>query len=198
MSAPYAVSFTAGDGAYALTAIATDNRGGATTSKTVNITVGPPNSAPTVSLTFPAAGAAFTAPATLRLAATAADADGAIDRVDFLRNGVVVGTTTTPPYVFTLTDVAAGNYILTARAVDNKSTTTTSAPVGIAVKALGLSFTSPGAGASLDGDSVVVTGTFQAPANSGVNVNGVTAALDSQIRSFPCPQPCRASRNPKR
>jgi hypothetical protein len=183
-STPYAVSFTAGDGTYALTAIATDDRGGATISETVNVTVGPPNSPPTVSLTSPASGATFTAPATLRLAATAADGDGSIDHVDFLRNGMVVGTTTTAPYAYTLTDVAAGNYTLTARAVDDKGATTLSAPVGIAVKALGLSFTSPGAGTSLDGDSVVVTGTFQAPANSGVNVNGVTAALDSQNRFF--------------
>lgn len=50
-SVPYTASFTVADGTYALTAIATDNRSGATASGTVNISVGPPNSPPTASLT---------------------------------------------------------------------------------------------------------------------------------------------------
>lgn len=104
--------------------------------------------------------------------------------MDFLRNGAVVGTASTAPYVCALTNVAAGNHTLTARAVDDKGATTTSAPVGVTVKALVLSFTSPAAGASIDGDSLVVTGTLQAPANSGVMVNGVTAAIDSTNRFF--------------
>lgn len=184
LSAPYSVSFTVSDGAYALTAKATDNRGGTTTSQTVNVTVGPPNGLPTASLTYPASGATFTAPATIHLVATATDGDGTIDHVDFLRNGAVVGTTTTAPFVYTLTGVAAGTHTLSARAVDNQGGTATSTSASITVSALALSFTSPTPGASLDGDSVLVTGTLQAPANSGVIVNGVTAAIGSTNRFY--------------
>ncbi len=183
-SAPYSVSFTAGDGTYALTATATDDRGGTAISETVAITVGPPNNPPTVSLTYPENGATFIAPATLRLAAAAEDGDGSIDRVEFLRNGTVIGTAGTAPYAVTLTDVAAGSYTLTARAVDDRGATTLSASIGITVEALGLTFTRSAAGADIDGDSVLVTGTFQAPANSGVNVNGIIAALDGTQRFF--------------
>ena len=62
-------------GTYALTAKATDNTGASTTSAAVNIQV-KANVAPTVSLTAPANNAAFTAPATIVLTATAADSDG--------------------------------------------------------------------------------------------------------------------------
>ncbi len=183
-SAPYTASLTVNEGAYALTAIATDNRGGKAGSEPVHITVGPPNSPPTVSLTYPESGTTFTAPATLRLAATAADSDGSIDQVEFLRNGVPVGTAGTAPYVHTLSDIPAGRYTLTARAVDDKGATALSAPIDIEVKALGLSIISPAAEARIEGDSVLVTGSIQAPANSGVHVNGVTAALDGQNRFF--------------
>ncbi len=57
LSAPYALTWTpAATGAYALTAVATDNAGGATTSSVVNVSVTGTNMLPTVSLTGPAEG----------------------------------------------------------------------------------------------------------------------------------------------
>ena len=59
-------------------------------------TVGP-NSPPTVSLTSPAAGSSFFAPATVTLDATASDSDGSVSKVDFYAGGALVGTDTVEP-----------------------------------------------------------------------------------------------------
>src|SRR5262245_40447841 len=58
-----------------------DSHLAATTSTTATITAS--NAAPTVSMTAPANGATFGAPANISLAANAADADGVLKRVAF-------------------------------------------------------------------------------------------------------------------
>jgi hypothetical protein len=93
----------------------------------------PGNKAPTVSLTSPTAGQTYTAPGTVGFAATAADADGTVSRVDFLNGSTVVGSDTTAPYTFSWGAVAAGTYSVSARATDNAGAATTSAPVSIKV-----------------------------------------------------------------
>jgi chitinase len=91
------------------------------------------NKAPTVSITSPAANASFTAPASITINATAADADGSIAKVDFYAGSAIIGTATASPYSFTWSNVAAANYTLTAVATDNSGATTTSAAVAIVV-----------------------------------------------------------------
>ncbi|MFE9426601.1 glycoside hydrolase family 48 protein [Kitasatospora sp. NPDC006697] len=96
------------------------------------------NQAPRVSLTSPAAGQTFTPGSTVPLAATAADADGSVAKVDFYAstgagNNTLLGTATTAPYKFNWATVPAGDYSLTAVATDNLGATTTSAPVAIKV-----------------------------------------------------------------
>ena len=62
-----------------------------------------------MTLTSPANGAAFTAPATIGFGATAGDADGTMTRVEFYANGSLVGTDTTgPSYTFNWASVPAG------------------------------------------------------------------------------------------
>src|SRR5262249_46764776 len=65
---------------------------------------------PTVSLTSPAAGAAYNAPASVTLAANAADSDGTVTRVDFYANGALIGSSASAPYGFTWSNVAASIY----------------------------------------------------------------------------------------
>lgn len=92
------------------------------------------NQPPVVALTSPADGARFTvAPATVTLTATASDPDGSVARVEFLRDGAVIGTVTVPPYTLQVSGLAEGQYTLAARAVDNQGAATTSAPVRIEV-----------------------------------------------------------------
>lgn len=94
----------------------------------------PPNQPPSVSLTSPSNGGVFTAPAKITLAATAADADGSVTRVEFFNGATKLSEDTTAPYTGRWTVGGAGTYTLTARATDNVGATATSSPVTITVK----------------------------------------------------------------
>jgi regulation of enolase protein 1 (concanavalin A-like superfamily) len=136
-TAPYSYSWTnVPAGTYALTAKAYDTAGASATSATVSVTVqSPSNQVPTVSLTAPANGATFTAPATLNLVANASDPENQLARVEFLSGTTVLGTDTTAPYSFSWTNVAAGTYSLTAKAYDSGGVSATSAAVSVTVTA---------------------------------------------------------------
>jgi len=131
------------------------------------VTVGaaPSNVPPTVSLTAPATGASFTAPATVTLSANAGDADGTIARVDFLAGSTVVGSATAAPYSYTWTNVPAGGYSIAAQAVDNLGAVTTSASVAISVSA------APSGGLPAPWNSQDIGGVAQA---GSASVNGST------------------------
>ena len=132
-------------GVYTLTAKAWDNSGASSTSPGTTLIVGtsssPPSSAPPssnqppiVSLTAPASGATFTAPASIAVSATASDVDGTIAQVEFYANGSLIRTDTSNPYSFSWANVIAGNYALTAVARDNAGATTVSSTRDITVK----------------------------------------------------------------
>jgi peptidoglycan/xylan/chitin deacetylase (PgdA/CDA1 family) len=105
-----------------------DNVGNAETVNTKLIQVDP--TVPTVSLTSPANGATLSG--TVALAATATD-NVAVDHVDFLVDGQIVGTTTTSPYGFSWnsTSVADGTHTIAARAVDTAGNSTTSGSASV-------------------------------------------------------------------
>lgn len=119
-------------GTYSLTAHAIDNKGGATVSAAVLVTVNP-NVAPTVSLTSPANNASFVGTANIVLTASAADGDGTITKVNFFRNGVLIGTSTVAPFKYTWVTAAAGPFSITSSATDNKGAVGTSAAVPVTV-----------------------------------------------------------------
>jgi RHS repeat-associated protein len=133
-AAPYTASLAnAAPGTHTLTAVATDGQGAQTTSTARTITVTAGNQPPTVSITSPADGASFTAPATIPLTANAADPDGTVASVTFLQGTTAIGTMSVAPFTFNWTNVAAGSYALTAVATDNAGAATTSAAVNITV-----------------------------------------------------------------
>jgi hypothetical protein len=157
-------------GSYSLTARAIDDEGATTTSAAVAITVTDPepvNVAPTVTLTAPAAGATSTAPATVSLAAEAADSDGTVVRVDFYAGTTLLGSSTTAPFAHTWSNVPAGSYSLTARAVDDDGATATSAAVAITV-------TDP------EPVNVAPTVTLTAPANGATLTAPASVALTAE------------------
>jgi len=92
-----------------------------------------PNKPPTVSLTAPANGSTYTLPAQIPLAATAADSDGTVTKVDFYDGDQLISTDTSAPYTGTLTSAAAGDHSITARATDNRGATAVSAPAMVKV-----------------------------------------------------------------
>ena len=102
------------------------------------------NTAPTVSITSPANGATFSAPASITINANAADPGGSVTSVAFYNGGTLLGTDTSSPYSYAWTNVAAGTYSITARATDNGGLTTTSAAVNITVGSTGTAQQIPG------------------------------------------------------
>ena len=94
-----------------------------------------PNFLPTVALTLPANNSSAIFPATVNFEATAADTDGLVTRVEFYQGAVKLGEDLTgpPPYTFSWTNAAVGNYTLTAVVTDNSGDRVTSAPVTLTV-----------------------------------------------------------------
>ena len=91
------------------------------------------NSPPRVSITSPANGASFSAPTNITIQAQATDSDGAIARVEFSSNGARLGSDTSAPYSMTLSNLAAGNYSIVARAIDSLGATSDSSAVNLSV-----------------------------------------------------------------
>jgi hypothetical protein len=117
-------------GSYQFTARAYDNLNGVTTSAPITVVL---NAAPTVSATV--AGGPFIGPASVALAATASDTDGTITKVEFYQGVTRLAEDTVAPFSFQWTGVAAGDYVVTARAYDNRGGITISAPVAVVVTA---------------------------------------------------------------
>jgi len=88
---------------------------------------------PTVSITSPANGAMFTAPASIPITASASESGGSISKVEFFNGATLLGTATSSPYTFTWASVPAGTYSLTAEAFDASGTTATSSAVSVTV-----------------------------------------------------------------
>jgi PKD repeat protein len=129
-TAPYAVTWSGVPvGIYSITAKATDALGVVVTSAPVQVAV----STLAVTLTDPADGASFVAPATFNLAATATDNEAAIAQVEFYAGSTLIGTATSAPYAIAWANVPVGVYSLTARATDGLGVSLVSAPVTVTV-----------------------------------------------------------------
>ncbi len=107
-----------------------DNVGNLENNNAIQIQIDP--TAPTVNLTAPAAGATVSGQTTL--SATASD-NIAVDHVDFLVDGSVVGIATSSPYTFSWNSgsVADGNHTVAARASDSAGNQTTTSNVTVTV-----------------------------------------------------------------
>ena len=158
-----------------------------------------PPALPTVSITAPANNVSFAAPANIAIAANAtAGGSATITKVDFFSGTTLLGTSssTASPYTFNWTNVASGSYNVTAKATDSNDLTATSAPVAITVVLTvpTITIASPANLAGVAGGNLIVSGSFQGPANSGVVVNGVIAVTGTN-GSFAADVPLAAGSN---
>lgn len=80
---------------------------------------------PVVSITTPAEGQSFTAPATVNINANASVNGGSISKVEFYNGTVRLGEDVTSPYSFAWSNVPAGNYTATVKAIDNAGSSAT-------------------------------------------------------------------------
>lgn len=88
---------------------------------------------PVVSLAAPADNSFFAENADLLITATATDPEGSIAKVQFYSNGEIIGEAVSEPYSFNWQKVPKGNYILKAKAIDNKGVFAFSIPVNVSV-----------------------------------------------------------------
>ncbi len=129
---PYAATYTSVVGPHSLTARATDNLGAQTTSAAVTITVNA-NVAPSVSISATPSSAFANPTATFTVSATATDIDGSVASVEFFDGVTSLGVDNSAPYSAVLTTTVIGAHSLTARATDDRGTTTTSASTSVSV-----------------------------------------------------------------
>jgi mono/diheme cytochrome c family protein len=136
-ASPYSVSWNStavADGTRALTARARDTSGNLRTSAAVNVSVlNADVTAPTVSITAPAAAATVTG--TVSITATAADAVGVVGVQFFVNGAAAGGEDLTSPYSYSWNTSALtnGTYSLTARARDAAGNMRTSTAVSVTV-----------------------------------------------------------------
>lgn len=159
-ASPYSVTWSpAVAGLSLLTARVTDSTGATATSLPVVFTAQPVG-APTVSLAVTGGNSSVPTGSSRYLLANAAD-DGAIARVEFLVDGVVVGTANKAPYAYLFTASSPlGPRNVTAVAYDNSGNATTSNPVTLDVTASvgllpGVGVVQPSSGAYVAAGSTV-------------------------------------------
>jgi hypothetical protein len=89
-----------------------------------------------VAISSPTNGATFAAPWTGSIKGGASDPDDTVSKVDFFAGQTLLGTLLNPSaqFSFTVTNLAAGNYVLKAIATDSRGATNSS--VGVPVKIL--------------------------------------------------------------
>ncbi|MGA3285309.1 MAG: Ig-like domain-containing protein [Verrucomicrobiota bacterium] len=91
------------------------------------IIVASPNVPPTVSITNPASGTVFAAPANVTIQVSASDTDGTVTNVQFLIGSTILTNETVAPFSAVTNNLAAGNYTLSAIASDNSGAKATNA-----------------------------------------------------------------------
>jgi len=125
------------EGTYSLTAAATDNANSRKTSAAVTIVVekaaAAVNQLPMVAISSHTDSDTVVAPATITLTALASDSDGSIIKVEYFNGQEKIGESLSHPWTFSFECQEAGTYEITAKASDNLSATSTSAPVKISV-----------------------------------------------------------------
>jgi uncharacterized protein YjdB len=88
---------------------------------------------PSVSITSPLTGTNFEPGSDITITVDAEDSDGTVSKVEFFEGSNLLGEDSTAPYSYTWTDVAEGDYALTAKATDNEGGARTSLSAQITV-----------------------------------------------------------------
>lgn len=126
LTSPYSLTWLPiVEGTYSLTAKAYDDGANVATSGAVTVNV-LSNMPPTVSITLPAEGANYYAPASVIITAAASDSGGTISKVEFYADSTLLSTDTVSPYVFVWIVASEGDYQINAIAYDNGGASATS------------------------------------------------------------------------
>jgi hypothetical protein len=132
-SAPYTFDWSAvSAGSYSITArIVYD---GSSTIDSAPASVSVTNALPIISLTSPADGATYSAPALITLTASVTANGRVITKVQFYSDANLLGEATLPPYTFDWNCTSSAIYSLTARLIYDGTNSIDSMPVSVPVK----------------------------------------------------------------
>lgn len=106
-----------------------------------SIIVAAPNSPPNVSITSPAAGTVFSAPANVTIKASASDSDGTVTNLQFLVGATVLTNETAGPFSVMASNLAAGIYNVSGVATDNSGAKATNSVAISVVTPLSITLT---------------------------------------------------------
>ncbi|HVV02274.1 MAG TPA: Ig-like domain-containing protein, partial [Verrucomicrobiae bacterium] len=114
--------------------VALSTASGSITSAPATLAVSQPEPGlPSVNIDSPTNGSKLAVNARIPIRASAVETNGTIVRVDFLLGSNVVGTVTAPPFQVLLANVTPGNYLLSARATDDRGLSAASPSVSFSV-----------------------------------------------------------------
>jgi len=171
-------------GNYTLTAVATDAKGVSTTSSAVSVTVTSQTlpSSPVVNITNPANGGSYAAGSNVTITTTASESNGTIKNISLYNgSGLFLGSSSSSPYSYVDTNMAAGGYSFYAVATDVNGVSTTSSTVTITVSAPStpaVIITSP-----TNGTTFLQNSTFTITANAS-ETNGTIAQVQYYSGSY--------------
>jgi len=120
------------------------------------------NFKPTVSITSPTNNQVLVAGSNQTITATAADADGTVNCVEFYRGDIKIGTDSIAPYSAEWLNLEEGNYTIKAKAIDNNNEFTLSEMVNVVVQnsAPVVALTAPSNGSAINqNQSIQLTAT---------------------------------------
>ncbi|MBF0571768.1 MAG: hypothetical protein HQL12_07820, partial [Candidatus Omnitrophica bacterium] len=91
-------------------------------------------SSPVVAITSPSNGSSLTAGTNITITTTASEANGTISNISLYNGaGVLLGSSSSSPYNYVMSNAAAGSYTFTAVAKDASGVSTTSSPITLTV-----------------------------------------------------------------
>ncbi len=136
-TAPYTFTWSGvAAGSYTLSARVIYDGGAGIDSAPATVNVA--NPPPAVTLSSPAAGTSYSAPASLDLAAAVQANENTINEVQFYNGSALLGQSFSAPYAWTWSGVGAGSYSLKAKAIYNGSSAVDSPSVTLTVNSLPL------------------------------------------------------------
>jgi len=140
-------------GTYSVRAIVYDDNNASSISENITVIV---NQLPEVSLLRPEQGDSFEVGQVITIEAAASDADGSIQRVEFILDGVKIGEDRTAPYIYNIGNLELGTYELVVNAIDDRGAVSSTEPFSIVLNFLPtVQITSPTSGISVEAGTVI-------------------------------------------
>lgn len=157
-------------------AVTVSNQSGTVSSAPATLTV-TSIQGPVVTIISPTNGAVFSTNSDVLLAADASESNGVIAQVEFLLGTNSAGIVSNSPFSMILSNLAAGSYVLTARATDTQGNVGISTPVSFSTGVPVVIITSPTNGAKFPENSNIL---FSADASEpGATITQVEFLVDS-------------------